>query len=101
MTGSGVTDGRRQDWFRTSQEEKRSLRAVLSALSVQASRYTGWESPKRPAVRRSHRDGILPGEDHRPLSLPPSAILVGRESRTSAASQISRIVFSRVAVAYR
>jgi len=42
---------------------------MLSALSVQSSRYTGWEGPKRPAVRRSHCDGILSREDHRPLSL--------------------------------
>lgn len=99
MTGSGVTDRRRQDWFRTSQEKK-SSRTMLSALSVRTSRAALYRvgksetSASRPPVRRSYRDGILPGEDYRPLS--SSVILVAREFRIRAAmtSQIFLEPFS-------
>ena len=53
MTGSGVTDGRWQDWFRTSQEKKRS-----SALSVRALRATLYRVGKFEHGRNAAREKI-------------------------------------------
>lgn len=53
MTGSGVTDGRWQDWFRSSQEKKRS-----SALSVRALRATLYRVGKFEHGRNAAREKI-------------------------------------------
>lgn len=76
MTGSGVTDGRRQDWFRTSQERKRrapcSICPGFARRAIPGGKDRNELAATREKIGRSRRD--LAFGDHRPLPRPELAV---------------------------